>query len=66
MRVYVAVVDVRCGDFIPGGGEVRAVTVVGDDVVLTMHWADSREYRLAADAELWIDRKEPEPLGGAA
>jgi hypothetical protein len=66
MRVYVAVVDVRCGDVIAHGGEVRSVDIQGDDVVLTMHWADSREYRLAADAEIWVDRKDPAPLGGVA
>ena len=68
MRAYIAAADVQPGDLIAHVGEVAAVTIVGDDVVFTMHWASAHTYRLALDAECWIDRIEPRPtpLGGAA
>ena len=64
MRIYIAAVDVHRGDQIAHVGEVEAVTIVGDDVVFTMHWAASVEHRLALDAEIWVDRKDP--IVGAA
>ena len=64
MRVYIPAVDVHRGDQIAHVGEVEAVTIVGDDVVFTMHWAASIEHRLALDSCVWVDRKEP--IVGAA
>ena len=68
MRAYIAAVDVQPGDLIAYLGKVETVTVEGDDVVFVMHWASAHTYRLAVDAECWIDRPEPcpAPLGGAA
>jgi hypothetical protein len=49
-RIYIAAVDVHRGD----------------DVVFTMHWTASIEHRLALDSCVWIDRKDPITMDGAA
>ena len=66
MRIYIPAADVHRGDILVHAGEVLAVDIVGDDIVFTMHWGACGEHRLALDSEVWIDRKDPTPLGGAA
>jgi hypothetical protein len=65
MRIYIPAVDVHRGDMIAHVGEVETVTIVGDDVVFTMHWTTCREHRLALDSEVWVDRKAPIVDGAA-